>query len=92
MSGESLRTDNQSEAPPVAPVAAGEASPLPTLISCPACALPAEITDRFTLASTDGPVDHIGLACIADHHFRMAVDRLPAGAQVLVQAGDAAGW
>jgi hypothetical protein len=89
MNAETRRTETQLEAlpPPVAPVTGGEASPLPSLIPCPACALPAEITERFTLASTDGPVEHIGLACIADHHFRMAVDRLPTDTQAAATGG-----
>jgi hypothetical protein len=48
------------------------------LVSCPDCGVPAEITERFCLPSTDGPVDHIGLHCAAGHHFRMAADRLAA--------------
>lgn len=55
--------------------AAGNAMP------CPQCDLPAEITDRFALASTDGPLDHVAVACAAGHHFRMAGDRLCAEAQ-----------
>jgi hypothetical protein len=49
-----------------------------TVISCPDCGVPAEITDRFSLASTDGPVGHVAVCCAAGHHFRMAADRLPA--------------
>jgi hypothetical protein len=52
-----------------------------TVISCPDCGVPAEITERFSLRSTDGPVDHVALICVAGHHFRMATDRLPAQAQ-----------
>ena len=48
------------------------------LVSCPDCGVPAEITERFCLPSTDGPVDHVVVDCAADHHFRMAADRLPA--------------
>jgi hypothetical protein len=51
------------------------------VISCPDCGVPAEITERFSLPSTDGPVSHIALSCAAGHHFRMAADRLPAPAQ-----------
>jgi hypothetical protein len=51
---------------------------MPTLVSCPDCGVPAEITGRFDLPSTDGPVDHIVVQCAAGHHFRMAADRLPA--------------
>src|SRR5215475_1512018 len=47
-----------------------------SLISCPECDAPAEITERFRLPSTDGPVEHIVVQCVADHYFRMAADRL----------------
>jgi hypothetical protein len=38
-------------------------------VRCPQCALPAEITDRFTLASTDGPLDHLKIGCRGGHWF-----------------------
>ena len=52
-----------------------------TAISCPDCDVPAEITERFSLPSTDGPVDHIVVRCAAGHCFRMAADRLPSHQQ-----------
>ena len=52
------------------------------LVSCPDCGVPAEITERFCLPSTDGPVDHVVVHCAADHHFRVAADRLPAFTQI----------
>jgi hypothetical protein len=39
------------------------------------------ITDRFSLTSTDGPVDHVVVQCAAGHHFRMPSDMLPAPEQ-----------
>ena len=48
-----------------------------TLTSCPDCHAPAEITDRFTLASTDGPVAHVAVSCLAGHHYRMPAGKLP---------------
>jgi hypothetical protein len=48
------------------------------ITSCPGCGAPAEITERFTLASTDGPVAHVAVCCAGGHHYRMAADRLPA--------------
>ena len=48
-----------------------------TAISCPDCYMPAEITERFSLPSTDGAVEHIVLRCAAGHCFRMAADMLP---------------
>ena len=52
-----------------------------TLLPCPECRVPAEVTERFSLPSTDGPVDHLALSCAAGHHFKMAIDRLPAQSQ-----------
>jgi hypothetical protein len=54
-----------------------------TLIGCPECTAPAEITDRFTLPSTDGPIPHGVVVCCAGHSFRMPLDRLPLGEAVL---------
>ena len=46
-------------------------------ISCPQCALPVTIIDRFTLDCTTGePVEHVRIACPVSHHFLMALDRL----------------
>jgi hypothetical protein len=49
-----------------------------TVIACPECHVPAEITELFSLTSTDAPVEHVVVHCAAGHHFRMPVDRLPA--------------
>jgi hypothetical protein len=49
------------------------------LTACPECAAPAEITDRFMLPSTDGPVAHVVVDCAAGHHFRMPSERLQVG-------------
>ncbi|HUD76232.1 MAG TPA: hypothetical protein VMR00_00130 [Streptosporangiaceae bacterium] len=46
------------------------------LTFCPECELPAEVTDRFVLPSTNGPVDHVALRCLARHHFRMPSEML----------------
>jgi hypothetical protein len=54
--------------------------PMLTLVACPECASPAEMTDRFVLPSTAGRVGHVVIDCAAGHHFRMASDRLPVGA------------
>ena len=37
-----------------------------TAVTCPGCGATAEITERFTLASTDGPVAHVALSCCDD--------------------------
>lgn len=41
------------------------------LVACPECELPAEITERFWLDSTDGPVLHVCVTCVDGHYFRM---------------------
>jgi hypothetical protein len=50
---------------------------MPTFVYCPDCHVPAEITDRFVLTGTDGPVDHVVLHCAGGHCFKMATDLLP---------------
>jgi hypothetical protein len=54
---------------------------MPERTPCPDCGAAAEITERFTLASTNGPIAHVALSCTAGHHLRMSEDRLasPAG-------------
>jgi hypothetical protein len=49
-----------------------------TVIACPQCRVPAEITECFSLPSTDGPVAHVAVGCASGHHFRMSAGRLPA--------------
>ena len=48
----------------------------PEIIACPEpdCLAPAEVVDRFTLASTDGPVDHAKTMCLAGHGFTPPLD------------------
>jgi hypothetical protein len=38
---------------------------------CPACGAIAEIDQRYTLESTDGPVEHVHIRCIDGHAFNM---------------------
>jgi hypothetical protein len=59
------------------------------LVPCPACGVPAEVTDRFSLAGTGGPVDHLELRCVTGHHFRMPVDLLSAQGQRQLLAEEA---
>ena len=75
----------------LAALAARSADGSANAVSCPECDLPAEVTDRFTLDSTDGPVDHVAVACAAGHHSRMAVDRFSAEAQEQLAELDSAG-
>lgn len=48
------------------------------MVDCPACGLPAEITDRFTLGGAPEPVDHVKIVCVMRHWFTLPVDLLPA--------------
>ena len=51
---------------------------LPELIACPGpgCEVPAGVVDRFVLASTDGPVEHVRTWCLEGHGFTMLADGL----------------
>jgi hypothetical protein len=44
--------------------------------TCPECGAPAEVTDRFVLESTDGPIEHLRLQCAGRHWFLMATESL----------------
>jgi hypothetical protein len=37
------------------------------IIACPQCSAPAEITQRFWLDSTDGPIQHLQTICLSKH-------------------------
>jgi hypothetical protein len=45
---------------------------------CPerGCTMPAEILDRAVLASTDGPIEHVRVLCLAGHGFFMPMEML----------------
>ena len=51
---------------------------LPELIACPerGCGVPAGVVDRFVLASTDGPVEHVRTWCLEGHGFTQLADDL----------------
>jgi len=40
---------------------------------CPQCGQIAEVVDRDVLPSTDGPVEHVHVRCLAKHRFVMPV-------------------
>jgi hypothetical protein len=59
--------------------------PLMMFLDCPAyldgdgalrCGLPAEVTDRVTMRSTDGPVEILKISCPAGHWFNAPLDSL----------------
>ena len=55
--------------------------PMLTVIPCPRCGGPADVTERFWLASIDGPVGHVAVSCAVGHGYKMAVDMLDAQTQ-----------
>ncbi len=46
------------------------------LTTCPECGTPAEVVDRHVLESTDGPVEHARVRCVARHLFFLPVASL----------------
>lgn len=50
----------------------------PTLqaTSCPECGVPAEVSGRHVLESTDGPVEHARVRCVGGHLFNLPVAML----------------
>jgi hypothetical protein len=51
---------------------------MPEFLHCPepACGAPAEVVDRWTFASTSGPVPHVKTFCLAGHVFTPSEDTL----------------
>ncbi len=50
------------------PIALAWAPTVGATLACPECCRLAEIVDTFSLASTDGPVEHFRLRCEAGRH------------------------
>ena len=70
------------------------------IIACPQCGAPAEITQRFWLDSTDGPIEHLKTICVSKHwltpraetvHQRWPATGTRAGAAERTGPGAAAG-
>jgi hypothetical protein len=49
---------------------------VPDIIPCPECGAPAQISDRFWLDSTDGPLEHLKTGCVNNHWLTPRVDTL----------------
>ena len=49
------------------------------LTTCPECGNAAEITSRDVFESTDGPIEHVKVVCVARHWFVLPVASLAAG-------------
>ena len=54
------------------------------LTACPdaSCRVPAEITDRFVLGSTDGPIEYVRTYCLQRHVFTVPTART-AGTEIV---------
>ena len=39
--------------------------------TCPECGATAEVTDRWALESTGGPMEHVKIQCVRRHWFLM---------------------
>ena len=48
------------------------------LTRCPECGLVAEVVGRDVWPSTDGPVEHVHVRCVARHRFLLPVATLAA--------------
>ena len=57
---------------------AGRTDSLVQWTACPACGAVAEIRHRRVLPSTAGPVEHVGMLCLARHTFLVPVEALDA--------------
>jgi hypothetical protein len=44
----------------------------------PTCGALAEITERYTVGSTDGPIEHVSTHCLQRHRFVLPAEMLAA--------------
>ncbi len=58
-------------------------------VPCPQCNRLARIIDRFTLQSTDGPVEHIKISCPGGHVLTPLVEQLWGRPEIPQAAPDA---
>jgi hypothetical protein len=47
-----------------------------TFIDCPSCGLPAEVEHRYTVTSTDGPLESAKIRCPRGHWFSGPLESL----------------
>ena len=50
------------------------------VVPCPECGAPAEVVDRFDLASTSGAATHVKVHCVRRHWLLMLAERLTSAA------------
>jgi hypothetical protein len=58
--------------------------------TCPDCGAPAEVTDRCTLESTDGPMEHLRVVCVRRHWFLLSAASLHQARQPVRRSAAAA--
>ncbi|MEO5653305.1 MAG: hypothetical protein ABIN79_09740 [Marmoricola sp.] len=50
----------------------------PDLVACPECGATSEVVNRFTVGSTEGPVEHLRIRCLfGRHNFTMPASEGP---------------
>jgi hypothetical protein len=59
------------------------------ILDCPVCAAPAEVEFSSPLDSSDGPVEHVKIRCIAQHWFLLPRDMLKTAAPAPVDRASA---
>jgi hypothetical protein len=47
---------------------------MPDIIPCLECGAPAQVTERFWLDSTDGPLEHLKTGCVNNHWLTPRVE------------------
>jgi len=58
---------------------------------CPQCGLVAEVVDRDVWPSTDGPIEHVHVRCVARHRFVLPAASLERHHAAARAAAEAAG-
>jgi hypothetical protein len=61
-----------------------------TPIPCPQCGAPAQITERFQLGSTAGPVEHLQTGCVNNHWLTPLAETVASAQPDLAPAAAAA--
>jgi hypothetical protein len=64
---------------------------MPGTIACPQCGAPAQITGRFRLDSTAGPVEHLQTGCANNHWLTPLAETVASAQPGLVPAAATAG-
>jgi hypothetical protein len=57
------------------------------LVGCPQCGVPAEVEQRVVLGSTEGPVEHVKVVCLARHWFMLPAEQCPGAGRPAAPTG-----